>query len=550
MIIKGWNKRNFKMDVDKNDEMDITLNPWTIQENQKKKRKLSGNKEDNVKNYSLFDNFEALSPQNLESVQRKKISWDYDARKYNNFKTGHLKLSNGLLFYLNWPYTILLDKDSLTLTQIKTIFQNIASEIKFSDVEDDDENVDGDLFSNKDYVEEKIEPNSIRVIINNKTFLSDQFQSIYRHTKAVISHIYFDFEKHITLNIDTCAQIEKIANCFEKNDLTIRTNFCILDIALLENFSTANVILQSPYRNEGMNVFDEFYKSFTEYPQSIMEEVRRWNVWESDISDPSNTFERFIRYKTNNNKDSIDKIMYDLGGKYLWGDMEAINKTNFGLFFPGMYTDIDMNYESYIKFRKTTLKKSFRLTTTFIYFGVKFDVCIQRQSDGQPIEILLYLKNLIETENNEDTELIVLHYSQCVLELKYFFYYSDKGIIKKYMKKIIQNETRKGALQKRGFLYVRLITNLLRSTGRIVSKIQLEDSWRPVKGKKPKSSDEWYNYIQPRDWQGDYMGNGPLVDSNYLQKHGFYGNFMKELNKNGGILRDFEPWISNTAIKF
>jgi hypothetical protein len=537
------------MDVDKNDDMDITINPWSIQENQKKKRKLS-NKDDNVKNYSLFDYIEALSPQNLKRAQRKTISWTYDAQKYNKFQTGHLKLSNGLWFYLNWPYTILLDEDSLSLKTIKRIFENMGGEILFPDFEDDDENFDGDLFLTEDYVEEKTEPNSIRVIINNKTFIGDRFQSIYRKSQSYISHIYFDFENPITLDVGTCAQIENIANCFEKHDLIIRTNVCILDIVVLPNFSNANVILQSPYRNEGMDVFNEFYKSFKAFPQSIMEKVRGWYFWESDISDPSNTFEGFIRYKTNNNKDSIDKIMYDLGGKYLWGDMEAINKTNFGLFFPGMYTDIDMNYESYMKFRKTTLKKSFCLTTTFIYFGVKFDVCIQRKSDGEPIEILLYLKNLIETENNENTELIVLHYSQCVLELKYFFHHSDKGLIQKYMKKIIQNETRKGALQKRGFLYVRLITNLLRSTGRIVSKIQLEDVWRPVKGKFPESSYEWYEYTTPRDWQGDYMGNGPSVDARYLQEHGFYGNFMKELDKNGGILRAFEPWISNTAIKF
>lgn len=492
--------------------MDIQVKPFHIQESRMKRRKVSNDNNHIISNLVSFFN-----PPKVNFVTHKEISWEYDPHRYKEFKSGKVNEDIGKLLELDFTDTpslwILLKDNKYDKTQIESVLKENNS--------------------NRD--------KPVKVIIANRDLLLSQEEQIYDYFMDV-DYIYFDFDEYFTRQSETCeAMKDLIEKCGKSKDLVIRTNVCIEDLFDIEYAPKYNIILQSPYRNEGMALIDEFNKSsFVTRGKILLGDA----LFVMDNTGKRNMFEKFIRAKRNNTYDSMDKIMYNLGGKYLWGDEKAINKINFGLFFPGMDSDIHNNYKFYKKFRKETLSK-YSLNNHFNYFGVTFTVnAFPDLRDN--MQFILNLQDMIETDDGENTKIISLTYTENILELNSFFYNSDKELIKKYMPKILGDEKRKGALQKRGFLYVRLIANLLRSTGRVVSEIALADVWKPVKGKRPTTRLEWADYNKPREWQGDYMGNGITANADNLLKYGFYANFMTGMSQYG----NFQPWISNTATSF
>lgn len=262
-------------------------------------------------------------------------------------------------------------------------------------------------------------------------------------------------------------------------------------------------------------------------------------------------FEIFMREDTGNTDDSIDKIMFENGGKYLWENPTLITKSNFQLFFPGMNHRLEKNFEAYKNFKKAFI--SYKDSSFYFnYFNVSF--CVRMSFYGNDCEFTLSLKDMIETDG-ENTKLIILDYQKKDHQLYLHSFFDvdldEYSVIFKYKDKLVGYEKRKGALQKRGFLYVRLIANLIRSTSTALDNVSLIDAWIPMKGEMPEDEDDWQQYIKDKNWQGDFMGNGKQGSAKDMKNYGFYANFMKGKEQiRGDATKYFEPWISGTATQF
>lgn len=292
------------------------------------------------------------------------------------------------------------------------------------------------------------------------------------------------------------------------------------------------------------------------YGTNLLDEYKMWRGQRQinpiiKNSAKQDAFEIFMREKTGNTDDSIDKIMFKIGGKYLWKNPILITESNFQLFFPGMNHKLEKNFEAYKKFKKAFISckdSSFY----FNYFNVSF--CVRMSFDENICEFTLSLKDMIETDG-ENIKLIELEYQKMDHQLYLHSFFdvdlNEYSVIFKYKDKLVGYEKRKGALQKRGFLYIRLITNLIRSTSATLDNVSLIDAWSPMKGQMPEDEDDWQQYIKDKNWQGDFMGNGKQGSAKDMENYGFYANFMKGKEQTrGDVTKYFEPWISGTATQF
>lgn len=269
--------------------MEPNVGPWRLQEPRQKRRKLSAGDNDHG---SMLNNFISMfTHKKINTLPNKEISWEHDPHRYDKLKTGRIddKINVKELIHDNdfnnertsrW---ILLKNETLDDEKIRNMFDEVGF-------------IPG-----------------VGVIVANRAFIQEQYAKDQYYN--LVTYIYFDFEETVTLEPRTCEDINYIINlCSEIGDLIIRTNVCIVDYLDLGIREEGNIILQSPYRNEGMNLIDEFNKSsFITRENILLNET----LFVGDNTGKRNMFEKFVRDKTGNFVDSIDKIMYNLGGKYL-----------------------------------------------------------------------------------------------------------------------------------------------------------------------------------------------------------------------------------------
>lgn len=318
------------------------------------------------------------------------------------------------------------------------------------------------------------------------------------------------------------------------------------DTELLE----CSIPIQSEYKNQGQALVESFYSSYK-------------------IKDIRNNLEDFIRKITSDEKSSLEHILYEKGGKFLWKDNNAITEELFYFFFPGMAGNRE-NFENWKKFKSTWHELEVKeISQTFYYYDVPFNVNIKVKRNDVPVyEFILSFKDYGKDcdSSKKENQLIKLIYNRGVLSIDSFFYKTDSSLLfeckEKFLKNLKTSEKKpKGAFSKRGFLYIRFIANLIRSTGRNLIKIKLEDAWKPGgNNKRPETEKEWQKFLNERKWQGENIGNGEQGTAAECEYYGFYASVMKPTSeflkidvrsdKDDHYLTYFKPWLSGTASKF
>lgn len=270
--------------------------------------------------------------------------------------------------------------------------------------------------------------------------------------------------------------------------------------------------------------------------------------------------ESLIRLHKNNKSDSIDELIYNkLGGNMFWKlESRWIYDELVELFFPG----IDLGQVATVKMFKENMNslldnihnvRGVGTTENFtvVYYGVKFKFAVTK-SFTEEINFMLNLSGLIDTvENNEDKLLVDLFYEHGYLLIKRFYTLDDDKSMDKYHDKILlrfdqmslQNDNKSGKRTKREFLFIRLIANLIRSTGRNVVGIQVESK------KENKTKQKWQEFRKQFGWETRNMGDGEKNTVDNLENYGFFGIGMKGISEEGNVTT-FEPWVKNTGANF
>lgn len=279
--------------------------------------------------------------------------------------------------------------------------------------------------------------------------------------------------------------------------------------------------------------------------------------------------EKFVRDKTQDQTKSLEYILYKNGGEALWKDDDAITKEHFDFFFPGMAND-DENFAKWITFKSKWFNFKKQVNASFSYYGVPFNVnmFLKKKQNIHYSEFVLSFVDYGANENVHDqkNQIIKLTYKRGVLSIDSFFYKTDGALLKTYKNDFLQNlkttsKNTRGAYSRRGFLYIRFIANLIRSTGRNLLKIELEDAWKPGGTKqRPETEAQWKEFLDGRNWQGEHIGNGEMGTAKNCEYYGFYaavmeptGEFLKmdEKGDEGDhYFTYFEPWVSGTASRF
>lgn len=324
------------------------------------------------------------------------------------------------------------------------------------------------------------------------------------------------------------------------------------------SFSISPVVIFITPRLVGNNwaVSSKFEVSKTSYQHEHFKDIQELR---EKITSEKN-LERLIRLHEKNDSDSIDEIIYNkLGGNMFWKlQSDWIIDNLVELFFPGINSDQVATVKMFKENMNSLLDnihnvKEVDTTEHFmiVYYGVKFRFTI-RKSTSEGINFTLNLSGLIDTvKNNEDKLLVDLFYEHGYLFIKYFHNFENDKSMDKYHNDILlrfdqmslQNDNKKGKTTKREFLFIRLIANLIRSTGRNVVGIQVKTE------DEKKSIQQWEELQDQIGWETRNMGDGKKNRVEDLVKNGFYAIAMKGgLEKNN--MTTFEPWVKNTGAVF
>lgn len=302
---------------------------------------------------------------------------------------------------------------------------------------------------------------------------------------------------------------------------------------------------------------------------SRFELSNRTNTHYKDLRDIQNIFEKItaeknlenlIREHKNNDSDSIDELIYNkLGGNIFWKlQPNWLRNDLVILFFPGIGSNEVTNVRMFKEHMNSLLDnvhsdKQIGTTENFtiVYYGVQFKFVIKK-SANEEINFMLNLSGLIRpVENNVDIQdklLVDLFYNHGYLYIKSFYPLENDQNMDNILQNIfdrmsLQNDNKRGKTTKRELLFIRLIANLIRSTGRNVVGIRVESN------NENKTDEKWQELQEQIGWETRNMGDGKKNTVDNLKNYGFFGIGMKGVSKEGNMTT-FEPWVKNTGAIF
>jgi hypothetical protein len=299
-----------------------------------------------------------------------------------------------------------------------------------------------------------------------------------------------------------------------------------------------------------------------------------WSAaWEQKIRGFANR-KTFRGYTRLDKQWSIDRIVYEHMGGYEYFTSDDVEKSvldkkynNIRLYFPGSSANMTW-IEDWLRAREVLMVPNQHHFGETTYFGKRlYYTLVTSSAAANMIKIFLPAHGFTHPSEHSGSQLIMLTYYRRSkhLEIDSFFYYvsaAQKQVLRHAIK-VMDDEPRSGGLGKRGMLFIRFITMLLRSCNIYIRGISLEDAWLGLShnGEKhdPASSmEQWAKLLDRVGWQGDNVGNGKAVPDDVqaylLDQYGYYTLFMdpeKSEIPHEHTLKNFAPWvIRNTKAAF